>query len=80
MCALFPPPHLLVALLVMISPLLVSAIRCLRVNPIFLSYSDFGFQRIEVDQDCTADTNEDLDRDLIPKPCPEGQLYNRSRG
>ena len=46
----------------------------------FFPRSDFGFERKEIDQDCSGSAGENLDANLIPEVCEEGQYYNRSIG
>ena len=44
-------------------------------------FSDYGFQRKRVDEECTPiRLGDDLNDNTIPQDCPEGSFYNKTRG
>ncbi|KAL9980873.1 hypothetical protein ACROYT_G009512 [Oculina patagonica] len=41
---------------------------------------DYGFERKNIDEECTPINSEDLDNEIIPENCPEGTNYSRTQG
>lgn len=50
------------------------------VNLVASTFSDYGFERKNIDEECTPIEKEDLDNEIIPEDCPEGTNYSRTQG